>query len=319
MRVTLPWSGEESERVKGALKKKPMSLRRKRAIVGYLFISPFILGFLLFILQPLATSLRMSFSNVSLGGEAGFSMDYTGIDNYTRAFTVDPDFNRLLVDSLKDVLINAPSIIIFSLIAAVLLNRKFPGRGFVRAIFFMPVVLTSGVVLGLESQNSLLAGMSQLQTAETNTSVTSFAQNVLLGSFTDVGSGIVGFVLNIIDHFYDIVVAAGIQTVVFLSALQSINPSIYESADIEGCTAWEKFWKITMPMVSPMILVNWIYTIVDRFIRSDNQLMVKILNAAGVTLEYGYSSAMAWVYCVAMLLIIGVSVWAISKVVYYYD
>ena len=294
-------------------------MRRRRAIIGYLFISPFIIGFLLFILQPLVTSFRMSFSNVRLGGENGFTLEPIGLENYKRAFTIDPDFNRLLVDSLKDVLINAPCVIIFSLIAAVLLNRKFPGRGFVRAVFFMPVVLTSGVVLGLEAQNSLLAGMSQLQTAETNTTVTTFAQSVLLGSFADVGSGIVGFVLNIINHFYDIVVASGIQTVIFLSALQSIDASVYEAAEIEGCNAWEKFWMITMPMVSPMILANWIYTIVDRFIRSDNELMVKILNAVGVTLEYGYSSAMAWVYCVTMLFLIGVSVWAISKVVYYYD
>lgn len=294
-------------------------MRRRRAIIGYLFISPFIIGFLLFILQPLVTSFRMSFSNVRLGGENGFTLEPIGLENYKRAFTIDPDFNRLLVDSLKDVLINAPCVIIFSLIAAVLLNRKFPGRGFVRAVFFMPVVLTSGVVLGLEAQNSLLAGMSQLQTAETNTTVTTFAQSVLLGSFADVGSGIVGFVLNIINHFYDIVVASGIQTVIFLSALQSIDASVYEAAEIEGCNAWEKFWMITMPMVSPMILVNWIYTIVDRFIRSDNELMVKILNAVGVTLEYGYSSAMAWVYCVMMLVLIGISVWAISKVVYYYD
>lgn len=294
-------------------------MRRRRAIIGYLFISPFIIGFLLFILQPLIVSFRMSFSNVRLGGENGFALEYIGLENYKRAFTIDPDFNRLLVDSLKDVLINAPCVIIFSLIAAVLLNRKFPGRGFVRTVFFMPVVLTSGVVLGLEAQNSLLAGMSQLQTAETNTTVTTFAQNVLLGSFADAGSGVVGFVLNIINHFYDIVVASGIQTVIFLSALQSIDPSVYEAAEIEGCNAWAKFWMITMPMVSPMILVNWIYTIVDRFIRSDNELMVKILNAVGVTLEYGYSSAMAWVYCVMMLVLIGISVWAISKVVYYYD
>ena len=111
----------------------------------------------------------------------------------------------------------------------------------------------------------------------------------------------------------------GFCLIIFLSALQTINPSIYEAAEMEGCSQWECFWKITIPMVSPMILVNWIYTIVDRFVRADNEVMQKILDTMNVTLDYGFSSAMAWIYCIAMLALIGISTLIISRMVYYYD
>lgn len=301
-------------------RKLKLNMRQKRAILGYLFISPFLIGFLFFILSPLITSIRMSFSDVSINTNgAGFSMKFTGFANYIRAFTVDKDFNRLLVESVRDLLIDVPCIIIFSLIIAVLLNRKFKGRALVRAIFFMPVILASGVVLGMENSNPLLAGIQSLQKASTDTTITSTVENILLGALGSSGSGIVEVILNIINHFYDIVISSSIQTVIFLSALQTINPQIYESAEMEGCGKWEMLWKITIPMVSPIILVNWIYTIIDRFIRSDNQLMIKILNEIHVTLDYGYSSAMAWIYCLCMLALIGVSSLIISRMVYYYE
>ncbi len=300
--------------------KKPMTMRKRKAIAGYLFITPFIIGFLAFFLNPLISSLQMSFSEVFLGGEeVGFSMKWTGLDNYLRAFTVDRDFNRLLVDSLKTMAIDVPCVIIFSLIAAIMLNREFPGRGLVRAIFFMPVIMASGVVLGLDKNNTLINGIQQLQADAMDTSISTTVQNLLLGALGAEGQEIVTLVGNIIDHFYDIVVASGIQIVIFISALQGINPSIYEAADMEGCDEWQKLWKITIPMMTPMILVNWIYTIIDRFVRSDNVVMDKILTTISSTMEYGFSSAMAWIYCVVMLAIIGVSTWIISKVVYYYD
>ena len=181
-------------------------------------------------------------------------------------------------------------------IIAVILNRKFPGRGAVRAIFFMPVILASGVVLGMEKSNMLLQGIQDLQSASTNTTITTTVQELLLGALGNTASDLIQLIMNIINHFYDIVVASSIQTVIFLSALQTINPSIYEAAEMEGCGAWEKLWKITIPLLSPMILVNWIYTIIDRFIRADNQLMTKILDCITETLDYGFSSAMAWIY-----------------------
>lgn len=301
-------------------RKKGLSMRTKRAVIGYLFIAPFIIGFLCFILSPLISSVQMSLSEVSLNtGGAGFSMRFIGLENYIKAFTVDKDFNRLLVGSVKELLIDVPCIIIFSLIIAVMLNRKFKGRALVRAIFFMPVILASGVVLGMEKSNSLLTGVQALQKASTDTTITGTVEKILLGALGSSGGSIVNVILDIINHFYDIVISSSIQTVIFLSALQTINPQIYESAELEGCGKWEMLWKITIPMVSPIILVNWIYTIIDRFIRSDNQLMTKILDEIHVTLNYGYSSAMAWIYCLCMLALIGLSTIIISRMVYYYE
>ncbi len=294
------------------------NMAKRRAVTGYLFILPFVIGFLFFILSPLLSSVQMSLSKVSLGGETGgISMAFTGLDNYKHALTVDKDFNRLLVENVRSLLIDVPCILIFSLIIAVILNRRFPGRGIVRAVFFMPVILVSGVVLSMDKSNALLAGVQDLQQASTDTTITTTIETLLLGTLGN--SGLVNVILNIIDHFYDIVVSSSIQMVIFLSALQDISPSVYEAADMEGCSKWERLWLITIPMLSPMILVNWIYTIVDRFVRADNKVMEKILDAINVTLDYGYSSAMAWLYCICMLAVIGGSCLIISRMVYYYD
>lgn len=303
--------------MKKHLTRRPLSMRKKRAITGYLFILPFLIGFFAFVAGPLITSLRMSFSSVSLDSASGFTLKYIGIGNYLKALTIDKDFNRLLWESVKSLLVDVPCIILFSLIIAVLLNRRFPGRSAVRAIFFMPVILASGVVLGMEKSNTLLNGVQELQKSASDTTITTALQNLLLGAMGQ--NAFVDIILNIINHLYEIVISSSIQTVIFLSALQTINPSIYEAAEMEGCSQWECFWKITIPMVSPMILVNWIYTIVDRFVRADNEVMQKILDTMNVTLDYGFSSAMAWIYCIAMLALIGISTLIISRMVYYYD
>lgn len=303
--------------MKKHLTRRPLSMRKKRAITGYLFILPFLIGFFAFVAGPLITSLRMSFSSVSLDSASGFTLKYIGIGNYLKALTIDKDFNRLLWESVKSLLVDVPCIILFSLIIAVLLNRKFPGRSAVRAIFFMPVILASGVVLGMEKSNTLLNGVQELQKSASDTTITTALQNLLLGAMGQ--NAFVDIILNIINHLYEIVISSSIQTVIFLSALQTINPSIYEAAEMEGCSQWECFWKITIPMVSPMILVNWIYTIVDRFVRADNEVMQKILDTMNVSLDYGFSSAMAWIYCIAMLALIGISTLIISRMVYYYD
>ena len=303
--------------MKKHLTRRPLSMRKKRAITGYLFILPFLIGFFAFVAGPLITSLRMSFSSVSLDSASGFTLKYIGIGNYLKAMTIDKDFNRLLWESVKSLLVDVPCIILFSLIIAVLLNRKFPGRSAVRAIFFMPVILASGVVLGMEKSNTLLNGVQELQKSASDTTITTALQNLLLGAMGQ--NAFVDIILNIINHLYEIVISSSIQTVIFLSALQTINPSIYEAAEMEGCSQWECFWKITIPMVSPMILVNWIYTIVDRFVRADNEVMQKILDTMNVSLDYGFSSAMAWIYCIAMLALIGISTLIISRMVYYYD
>lgn len=298
-------------------KNKLAGLQRRKAISGYLFIAPFIIGFLVFMIKPFFQSLYMSFCEVTLGG-GSFEQAWIGLSNYVFTFTVDPDFNRLLVEQFSAMMIDSVAIMVFSFFVALILNQKFKGRALVRAIFFLPVILSSGVIIGLETDNALMAQISaSIEETTSNISITDSIEEIL----RTAGVGVRAFekVFEIIDKIYDIAIASGIQIIIFLSGLQTISSSMYEAADIEGCTAWESLWKITFPMISNLFLVNWIYTIVDYSMRSDNDVMDKISIVMIQQLQYGLASAMSWVYFLIVIVIIGISSLLISRGVYYYD
>lgn len=296
---------------------KVAGLQRRKAISGYLFIAPFIIGFLAFMVKPLFQSLYMSFCTVEVSPN-GIHNVFKGLANYIQAFTVDTEFNRLLVEEISRMCINSLAIMVFSFFVALILNQKFKGRALVRAIFFLPVILSSGVILGIESNNALLASVQNMVEETTSTtSVTDAIKSILLTS--GIGASAFEKVFDIVDGIYDVAIASGIQIIIFLSGLQTISTNMYEAAAIEGCTAWESLWKITFPMISSLFLVNWIYTIVDFCMRSDNQVMEKISDQMIQYINYGFASAMSWIYFLIVIVIIGVSSFIISKGVYYYD
>lgn len=301
-------------------KKRKVTLATKNAIAGYLFILPFIIGLLAFMIVPLLQSLRMSFSEVTVNPAAGgFTMVFTGLTNYNDAINIDPEFKVKLIENLQGMLLDLPSTLIFSFFVALLLNQSFKGRGFVRAIFFMPVILSSGVIVGLEYNNELLASMKDVIAESSNaSSITTVLKDMLVQEGSE-SEQFFGYVFDMIDHVYDIAIQSGIQIIIFLSGLQTISTSMFEAAKIEGCTAWECFWKITLPMVSSLILVNVIYTIIDYFCRSDNEVMDYISNMMISEMNYDLSSAMSWIYFVCCLVIIGIISLIISKRVYYYE
>lgn len=296
---------------------KVAGLQRRKAISGYLFIAPFIIGFLAFMVKPLFQSLYMSFCTVEVSPN-GIHNVFKGLANYIQAFTIDTEFNRLLVEEISRMCINSLAIMVFSFFVALILNQKFKGRALVRAIFFLPVILSSGVILGVESNNALLASVQNMVEETTSTtSVTDAIKSILLTS--GIGASAFEKVFDIVDGIYDVAIASGIQIIIFLSGLQTISTNMYEAAAIEGCTAWESLWKITFPMISSLFLVNWIYTIVDFCMRSDNQVMEKISDLMIQYINYGFASAMSWIYFLIVIVIIGVSSFIISKGVYYYD
>lgn len=296
---------------------KVAGLQRRKAISGYLFIAPFIIGFLAFMVKPLFQSLYMSFCTVEVSPN-GIHNVFKGLANYIQAFTIDTEFNRLLVEEISRMCINSLAIMVFSFFVALILNQKFKGRALVRAIFFLPVILSSGVILGVESNNALLASVQNMVEETTSTtSVTDAIKSILLTS--GIGASAFEKVFDIVDGIYDVAIASGIQIIIFLSGLQTISTNMYEAAAIEGCTAWESLWKITFPMISSLFLVNWIYTIVDFCMRSDNQVMEKISDQMIQCINYGFASAMSWIYFLIVIVIIGVSSFIISKGVYYYD
>lgn len=298
-------------------KGKLAGLQKRKAISGYLFISPFIIGFLVFMIKPLCQSFYMSFCNVELGSGV-FKEIWIGLENFVRAFTIDPDYNRLLVEEFSRMMAYSLGIIVFSFFVSLILNQKFKGRAMVRAIFFLPVILSSGVIIGLETDNQLMDSIAQtIEMTTQNVSITDALEDIL----RTAGVGVRAFeeVFALIDNIYDVAIASGIQIIIFLSGLQTIPSSMYEAASIEGCTSWESLWKITFPMISSLFLVNWIYTVIDFCMRSDNGVIEKIQTIMIDQMNYGLASAMSWIYFIIVLAFVGITSFFISKGVYYYD
>ena len=302
--------------------KKKVGLMGRRAVYGYLFILPFILGFVFFMIKPLGQSLKMAMSEVVISNQ-GFQLNWNNFENFKKALLVDAEFNRMIVEAIGQMVLQSLATIVFSFFVALLLNQKFKGRTLARSIFFLAVILSSGVLVGLESSNALMAQLKEMIEESGNAnSITEVLEKILVSEASGVNgisSKAFKTVFEIIDSIYDVAMASGIQIIIFLSGLQNISPSMYEAAEMEGCTAWESLWKITVPMVSPLMLVCWIYTIVDFFMKSDNKIMEKINTQMTELLNYGFSSAMAWIYFVVCMALIGISSWIISKVVYNYD
>jgi len=295
----------------------------KNAVSGYLFISPFVIGFIAFMAYPLYQAVRMAFSDVWLDlPNKTFGWTWTGLANINRAFFVEAEFVRIMTEEIAAMVALVPAVLVFSLFVAILLNRKFAGRGAVRAIFFLPVILASGVLVGIETNNSLLQAVSQ-QIQEQNdmrAGVTGVIQNMMENIVGGAGVGdFFQYVLDIINQIYAIAMASGIQILIFLAGLQTINPSIYEAASMEGSTGWENFWKITFPMISPMILVVVVYSIIDFMVRTDGEVMEMVYKQMTEFGRYGYGSAIAMIYFAAVAAILGIVGFIISRLVYYYD
>ena len=296
--------------------RKLITMQQRRARTGYKFILPFIIGFVLFMVKPMIQSLMMSFNNVKIIPGQGFQLTWMGLDNYHNAIAVDPYFNQYMVDEISRMAINTIATLVLSFVIAVILNQDFKGRTLARAIFFLPVILSSGVLPGIEKQNefyNMMAGVAESVEGASGINISAQLQNML--SASGAASGFFDVIFQMIDAIYDIVMASGIQIIVFLTGLQSISPSLYEAADVEGCTAWESFWKITFPMVSPLLLVNCIYTIVDFFMKNDNRVMERISTVMYSDFNFGVSSAMSWIYFGVALVFIAISSFIISRAV----
>jgi len=301
--------------------KLALTLEGKNARAGYLFCLPFIIGFILFMLLPLFESFIMIFNKVTIDVvNFGFKQDFLGFGNVQRALAIDPEFNRLLVEELLRMLLVVPAIIIFSLFIALLLNQDFKARGLVRAIFFLPVILSSGVLVNLETNSALLQSIADniRQSNQMKSSITGVLEDILVIESFGMGS-FMAYIFQIVNQIYTIAMASGIQIIIFLSALQTIPVSIFEAARIEGATSWECFWKITFPMVSSLIIVNVVYSVVDFFLRTDNVVMERILLVLNQQLDFGFSSAMAWIYFLIVIIVIGITMALVSKKVYYYE
>ena len=312
------WSLSESVSALIPINENYDTMRSRNARTGVLFVLPFILGFLIFMAKPMIQSVWMSLNKVVLVPGQGYQLTWNNFENYKYAMGVDPYFNQYLVEECGRMAVNAIATLVLAFVVAVILNQKFKGRTVARAIFFLPVILASGVLPGVESQltYNMLQGVSDEIAAQSGINISGALQDLLMVS--GVGSGVFDVLFQMIDAIYDIVMASGIQIIVFLSGLSAISPSLYEAADVEGCTAWEAFWKITFPMVSPLLLVNAIYTIIDFFMKNNNKVM-EWINTQFTRTRYGESTAESWIYFGVALAFIGIASFIINRVVKQYD
>lgn len=276
-------------------------LSRKRDLVGYLFILPWILGFLFLLAYPFLQSIRLSFSRVEVAA-GGYDLIQMGTANYTEMLFVHPDYLRIVAESLANTVANVPLILIFSLFAASLVQYEFRGRTLTRAILFLPVILGSGVVLRLQAadwMNEIMqAAIREADVEGLGLQSVNLRELLLESGLT---RQFVTYITDAVDRIFEIVSASGVQILVFLAGLQSISPSLYEAAKMEGATSWEMFWKVTFPVISPLILANAVYTIIDSFTGHDNETMELVRNVAFAQSNYGLSAAMAWGYFVLIL------------------
>ncbi|WP_169082539.1 carbohydrate ABC transporter permease [Paenibacillus sp. PL91] len=286
----------------------------QKALWGFLYVLPWLLGFLFFFLIPLLTSLQYSLSSIKANAN-GMTIKYIGFANYIEALMVNTSFNRALTESVINMVVNVPLIVIFSLFLAVLLNQKFVGRALARSIFFLPVILASGVIATLEASSLVQAINEQNANGGVFSSGTIELANIMVRS--GVNEDIVMYLMDAVERIYQIVSQSGVQILIFLAGIQTISPQLYEASKIEGATGYEAFWKITLPMVSPLILVNVIYTIIDSFSRNNMTTLIK--ETGFTTFNFGLSSAMAWIYFLVIMLILLVSTYFISKRVFYQE
>ncbi len=303
-------------------RKRTKNLERGNAIAGILFCLPFIIGFLLFLCYPLGMSLYMTLNRVSATPGQGLKFEWLGLwnssSNFYWIFKIDTDYYEALGNELERMLLFVPGILVFSFFMASLLNQEFRGRTVVRAIYFLPVILSAGVFLGLESNNQLLSSISDAMKEENSAAViTKTLEDILLSGET--GNKFFQYVIDIVGQVYDIAMSSGIQIIIFLSGLQTIPPSMYEAAKMEGCTGWESFWKITFPMISSMILVNVVYTVIDFFTRTDSGLMKVINDTLLIRFEYGKMAAESWVFFLIIAAFLGIVFLIFSRRVYYHD
>jgi len=313
----------DNKAVKAPKKRKIASLDKRKARVGWIFVLPFLIGFVFVYLPIIFDSVKLAFSEMTIVTGGGYMLTFVGFENFQEAF-FGPDgstFIQTLITGIGELVFEVPAILLFSLFMAILLNQKMAGRAAFRAIFFLPVVLSTGIMESIEAQNILGEYMGSTDGIDDGSG--SSAANEIVSAMDieqlfanmKVGQELVKYVVEIINDIYGIVNRSGVQMLIFLAGLQSISPAIYEACKIDGATGWETFWKITFPMISPMILVNAVYTIIDSFTVESNTVMSYISGIISKSEVLG--TAMSWIYFLIVVLILAAVAGIMSMYVFY--
>ena len=270
----------------------------------------------LYFFPMLIKTIQFSFSNINIGTD-GYKMEFVGWTHYNQILFVDPYYIRQMLESLSSLVTDTAVILIYSLFMATLLSREIKGRGVIRAIMFLPVIIATGIIDRADNISAQVLSSSVLSSAgdAAQGMFSSFDIESLIYSL-QLGDGFVDFIVGVINNMYSIITRSGVQMLIFLAGLQSISPAIYESATVEGATWWESFWKITFPMITPMLIVNTVYTVVDSFTAYSNTLMSRIFSTIS-TGSYSVASAMSLLYFIVLSVILMIIILIMNRMVFY--
>lgn len=292
---------------------------------GYLFILPWLVGFLVFYVRSLFMTGQFAFSELTMNpAGGGYQLEWVGLDNFIYAFRAHGTFKQILTTSVINMVVDVPLITFFSLFMAILLNKKFPGRFIVRAIFFLPIILNSSAITSaMEMSQAMMSGgistMSSEVTSSASASGAVISIDYFINLFMSLGipMSLLDYVIAAVARINDIISASGVQIIIFIAALQSIPGALYEVAKIEGATGYETFWKVTFPMVMPHIITNVVYTIVDSF--TESEVVELAYETAFKQFNYGLSSVFSLVSTVITCVILVAVCGFIQKRTFYYN
>ena len=301
--------------MKHPLRRRPLSYETKKRYYAYGFIALWLVGLVFYFFRPLIAMLRYTVSDIEFT-ETGYRLVNVGFGEFDRALRTDNKFVQQLVGSIGTMLYQVPIILFFSLAVALLLNRPFRGRTAARAVFFIPVIVTSGAVLSVLNGSGTSGENSLLQTQTNNMFSVTGSSEILyeLG----LPQQVTELLVDTANDIFGLSWRSGVQILILLAALQTVAPQLYEAARVEGATGWDTFWKLTVPSISPMLLLCLVYSVIDSFVDSDNVLIRYIRSYMG-QLDVEYSSTMVLLYSVVVFAIVGLVFLLTRRLVFYAD
>lgn len=301
--------------MKHPLRRRPLSYETKKRYYAYGFIALWLVGLVFYFFRPLIAMLRYTVSDIEFT-ETGYRLVSVGFREFDRALRTDNKFVQQLVGSIGTMLYQVPIILFFSLAVALLLNRPFRGRTVARAVFFIPVIVTSGAVLSVLSGSGTSGENSLLQTQTNNMFSVTGSSEILyeLG----LPQQVTELLVDTANDIFGLSWRSGVQILILLAALQTVAPQLYEAARVEGATGWDTFWKLTVPSISPMLLLCLVYSVIDSFVDNDNVLIRYIRSYMG-QLDVEYSSTMVLLYSAVVFAIVGLVFLLTRRLVFYAD
>jgi len=295
------------------MKKTVLSLKKRRNLMGLLFISPWLVGVAAFFIYPMAQSVFYMFNDV-IPDANGIRVTPMGFQIIREVLMEDPNNVRMMLTSIGTTLGEVVLIIAFSLFFAIILSRKFKGVTLARSIFALPIIVSSGVLLAVFKQDLFSSSVSQ------TSDITIFQSAALEISMLKLGldPSLVGWLKSTVSNILDLIWKCGVQILLFIGGIKAIPVQLYEVCQVEGANSWQVFWKVTFPLVTPFILLNTVYSIIDSFTYYTNPVMTRIYEYFNKTYTSS-ATTLAVAYCLLVLIMTGIVSWFVSRKVFYIE